>query len=49
MVDLLDNFLNLLKPFLAVASNFTNRYDGEWEQVRKKDKGQTGYSQSGEE
>jgi hypothetical protein len=31
MVDLLDNFLNILQVFLAVASDFRNRYDIEWE------------------
>jgi hypothetical protein len=42
MADLLDNFLNPLKFFLAVARAISlNLNDGKWEGVRKKI---TGYS-----
>jgi hypothetical protein len=36
MVDLLDNFQDLIKLFLAVASNFIKSLEGEWEGVRRK-------------
>jgi hypothetical protein len=35
MVDLLDNFLDLMKLFLAMTSDFMKRYNREWEGVRR--------------
>jgi hypothetical protein len=47
MVDLLDNFLNLIRLFLAVASNIMKSYDREWEVVRR-ERPQIGFLRSGE-
>ena len=48
MVDLLDNFQDLIKLFLALASNFIKSLEGEWEGVRRKKKRRIVYRRSGE-
>jgi hypothetical protein len=45
---LLDNFQDPLKVFLALASDFMKKLDGEWMGSGEKDKRRIGYGESGE-